>query len=175
MIVEARVFSVILVTMVAFVGCGSDAKSESGGASGTGGAGGSGGGPAASSHEPVAYNGDCSSAKWANVTDECWACLCGACKTTLDACNKDCTDILECAEEKHALVNVTADLNCELRATGNLCLQTPAAQAATQALITFDGCLLNGATERVAGEFRACDTVCKTPYSGDVCQRFPAM
>ena len=173
MIVEARVFSVILVTMVAFVGCGSDSKSESGGTGGAGGEDGSGGKSASGSHDPVAFNGDCSTAKWANTTDECWACLCGACKDTLNACNKDCTNILECAEEKHTLVNVAADLNCELRATGNLCLQTPEAQAATQALVTFDTCLIGASPKPVAGEFRACDTVCKTPYSGDVCQRFP--
>lgn len=171
MILHLRVLAVSLVTMLAFVGCGSDSKSDP---SGTGGAGGAGGaGPASSSHDPVAFNGDCSTAKWANVTDDCWSCLCGACKPKLDVCNKDCTDILECAEEKHSLVNVATDLNCELRATGNLCLQTPAAQAATQALIDFDTCLIGASPKPMAGEFRACDTVCKTPYSGDVCQRFP--
>ena len=174
MMVESRVLGVILVTMLAFVGCGSDSKSGPGKTGVTGQKGNDAGEPSGGSHDPVAYNGDCSTAKWANVTDECWACLCGACKTTLDACNKDCTDILECAEEKHALVNVQTELSCEIRATGNLCLQTPAAQAATQALITFDGCLMAAGTPKpVAGEFRACDTVCKTPYSGDVCQRFP--
>jgi hypothetical protein len=153
MLVEPRVLGVLLVTMLAFAGD-----------------------PPAGSHDPVPYNGDCSSAKWANVTDECWACLCGACKPTLDACNKDCTDILECTEEKQALVNVQADLLCEIRATGNLCLQTPEAQAAAQALIKFDGCLMSASTPKpVTGEFRACETVCKIPYSGDVCQRFPQM
>src|SRR5262245_47663668 len=175
MLVASRVFAGLLVTMLAFVGCGSDSKSQPGRTKVTGGEDDAGGDPPAGSHDPVAYNGDCSTAKWANVTDDCWACLCGACKTTLDACNKDCTDILECTEEKNALVNVRSELLCEIRATGNLCLQTPAAQAAAQALVTFDGCLMNGSTPREAGEFRACETVCKIPYSGDVCQRFPQM
>jgi hypothetical protein len=170
MIVEVRILGVFLVTMVAFVGCGSDSKPET---LGTGGAPGNAPEAGSGSHDPVPFNGDCSAAKWANVTDECWACLCGACKETLDSCNEDCTDIFACAKEKRTLVDVASDINCELRATGNLCLQTPAAQAATMALVTFDSCLIGAATKPVAGEFRACDTVCKTPYSGDVCQRFP--
>ena len=170
MIVEVRILCVFLVTMVAFVGCGSDSKPEM---RGTGGATGDAPEAGSRSHDPVPFNGDCSTAKWANVTDECWACLCGACKDTLDACNEDCTDIFGCAQEKHTLVNVASDINCEIRATGNLCLQTPTAQAAAMALTTFDSCLIGATTKPVAGEFRACDTVCKTPYSGDVCQRFP--
>ena len=175
MMVEARFLGVVLVTMLAFVGCGSDSRSEPGRTKVTAGEGDAGGDPPPGSHDPVDFNGDCSTAKWANVTDECWACMCGACKAKLDACNKDCTDILECTEEKQALVNVQADLFCEIRATGNLCLQTPEAQAAAQALVTFDTCLMGAMPKPVAGEFRACETVCKIPYSGDVCQRFPQM
>lgn len=119
-----------------------------------------------------AFNGDCSTARWASVSDSCWSCLCGACKPKLDACNADCTGILKCAADKHTLVNKATELTCEISATTSLCLTDAKSQAAAQALLDFDGCLL-GATTKQAGDFRACDTECGAVYTGDVCTRFP--
>jgi hypothetical protein len=121
---------------------------------------------------PVITNFDCSVNKWANVSDACWSCMCDACKTTLDACNQDCTDILTCSFEKHTLVNVGADLNCEIVATGTECISDEVSLNAATPLVTFDTCLLT-TTKKAAGEFRACDTACAIPYSGDVCVRYP--
>ncbi len=119
-----------------------------------------------------AFNGDCSTARWTNVSDECWACLCNACKPKLDACNQDCTDVFQCAQAKHTLVNKGTELTCEITATTALCLADPKSQAVAQPLLDFDTCLLT-ATKTHAGDFRACDTECRTAYSGDVCTRVP--
>jgi hypothetical protein len=142
----------------------SDGGASSGGATASGGATGAGGAPAAF--------GDCSKENWSGETDECWSCMCGACKDTLDVCNDDCITALKCAQTQHTLVNVTADIPCEIRATGNLCLQGAKAQAAAQAVLNFDTCLLKSSPDK-GTDFRFCDTVCKHQYSGDVCQRFP--
>jgi len=121
----------------------------------------------------VAFNGDCKSARWANVSDACWSCFCGKCETQLDACNEDCFKGVQCANDKHALVGVAADLPCELRAFGALCLSDPVLQAAASPLLAFDGCLIashDPATEHL----RACEAECGVAYTGDVCNRFPA-
>lgn len=128
--------------------------------------------PDAAPSGPAAFNGDCSTARWADVSDECWSCLCGACKAKLDVCNEDCISVFDCATKNHTLVNVAADITCEIRATGVTCLQDPKAQAAAQPLLNFDTCLI-GAGDK-SKEFRACDAECKVPYPGDVCARFPA-
>ncbi len=122
---------------------------------------------------PMPFNGDCSTARWGHQSDACWSCLCDACADTLNKCNEDCVGIMECATSKHALVNVTSDISCEVRATTLTCLTDPKSQAQAQALINFDSCLLSATPGKPAGEFRTCDTVCKNTYSGDVCQRFP--
>ena len=173
-----------LVGVVLVAGCSSDSKPTV--VDGTGGAGGtradasdaatSGGGAspeAGLGSPPVAFNGDCSTAKWANVSDECWSCLCGACTADLNLCNQDCTGILECATSNHTLVNVSSDISCEIAATTATCLKDPKSQAAASPLLTFDTCLLSASTTKAPGEFRACDTICKTLYTGDVCTRFP--
>lgn len=163
-------------------GCSSDSNAPSEGASRSGNAGasdadaakGSGGGAnVADAALPPAdpFDGDCKSAKWSHVSDECWACMCAACEPTLDLCNEGCTGIFECAQKQHTLVNVAADISCEVRATGVTCIQDPVSQAQTPQLLNLDGCLIGA--KKDPGEFRVCDTVCKTPYSGDVCARFP--
>ncbi|HVU02393.1 MAG TPA: hypothetical protein VHE30_11605 [Polyangiaceae bacterium] len=118
------------------------------------------------------YTKACSTARWGKVSDACWSCLCGACAGQLNACDTDCMGIFVCAEKNQTLVNVGADIQCEIRATAVSCLTTPEAQAATQALLNLDGCLIahGSAPER----FRACEAECQVPYPGDVCERFPA-
>jgi len=162
-------------------GCSSDSKTEdkgSLGAAGSSGAdagsatGGSASGSDAALPAAQPYSGDCKTAKWAHLSDECWACMCAACEPTLDLCKEGCTGIFECAQREHTLVNVGADITCEIRATGATCIQDPVAQAQATQLLNLDGCLLGA--KKDPGEFRVCDTVCKTPYTGDVCQRFPA-
>jgi hypothetical protein len=167
-------------------GCSSDSKTPnegpssggSAGASGSSGAdagvatGGSSSGPDGALPAAEPFNGDCKTAKWAHLSDECWACLCTACEPKLDLCKEGCTGIFECAQKKQTLVNVGSDLGCEIRATGAACIQDPVSQAQTQQLLDLDGCLLGA--KKDPGEFRVCDTVCKTPYPGDVCERFPA-
>jgi hypothetical protein len=116
------------------------------------------------------FNGDCDSARWADVSEACWSCACQTCKDTLDACGDDCMKTLDCTFKNHTLVNNSADIGCEIRATITECLNNPTAQAAAPALTSFDGCLL-GAPK--PGHFRACEVECAIPYSGDVCQRYP--
>jgi hypothetical protein len=166
-----------LLTILVTTGCSSDSKSSGNeipnkgrDAGGSGGAG-SEGDARGAIPAPDAFNGDCKTAKWANLSDECWACMCGACEPTLNLCKEGCTAIFECAQKEHTLVNVGADIGCEVRATGATCIQDPTSQAETPQLLNLDGCLIGAKKE--AGEFRVCDTVCKTPYTGDVCQRFP--
>jgi hypothetical protein len=177
------VFVVALSTVAAASACSSSDSPSGQTKQGTGTDGGSGTPDAAtpdgampgadSGGRPVdAFNGDCSTARWAGLSDSCWSCLCGACKPTLDKCNQDCMSILQCAFDNHTLVNKGTDLSCELTATTVTCLKDPKAQVVATPLINFDTCLI-GATTKHAGEFRACDTECNVPYSGDVCTRFP--
>jgi hypothetical protein len=118
------------------------------------------------------FNGDCESARWADVSDECWNCGCSLCKATLDACDETCMEALKCSLDKHTLVNNAPDLGCELRATLTECLNTPERIAIAQPLTQFDGCLMTS-PGKPAGQFRACEKECAIPYSGDVCQRYP--
>jgi hypothetical protein len=118
------------------------------------------------------FNGDCESARWADVSEECWRCGCSLCKDTLNACDETCMEALNCSLEKHTLVNNAPDLGCEVRATLTECLNTPEKIAIAPPLTQFDGCLMT-APSKPAGQFRACEVECKIPYSGDVCQRYP--
>jgi hypothetical protein len=118
------------------------------------------------------YNADCESARWTDVSEECWNCGCSLCKDTLNACDETCMEALNCSLERHTLVNVAADLGCEIRATLTECLNTPERIAIAQPLTQFDGCLM-AAPSKPAGQFRACEKECGIPYSGDVCQRYP--
>lgn len=118
------------------------------------------------------FNGDCESARWADVSEECWNCGCSLCKDTLNACDETCMEALSCSLEKHTLVDNAPDLGCELRATLTECLNTPERIAIAQPLTQFDGCLMTSPS-KPAGQFRACEKECAIPYSGDVCQRYP--
>jgi hypothetical protein len=120
----------------------------------------------------VAFTGDCSSAKWAPVTDSCWSCLCGACKPKLDVCKEDCMGAFECARLKQTLVNTGSDIMCEIRATAQACLSDPKFQNGAGPLLDLDTCLI--ASPKPAGQMRACAEECGVKYPGDVCQRFPA-
>jgi hypothetical protein len=127
--------------------------------------------PEAGKNTVDAFNGDCTSARWADVSDACWSCQCGACKQTLDACNIDCVGVLACALDHHTLANVGSDVTCEIRATVAECLKDPKSQAVASPLTQFDACLIGAHT---TGHFRACEDECKISYTGDVCQRYPA-
>jgi len=128
-------------------------------------------GPEGGSHHVDPFNGDCGTARWADFSDACWSCACQTCKTTLNACNDDCIGFMECAFQKHTLVNVLADIGCEIRATAGECLTSDSLKAGEGPATQFDTCLI-GAT-KPAGHFRACEVECGVPYSGDVCQRYP--
>jgi hypothetical protein len=190
----SRIGLVALLTMC-FVGCSSEEDDRGGGAAGSGGTGGSAAGGSggtagttdggsgtsgtggsmdsgASSVDP--FNGDCTSAKWANVSDECWACACTACASALNACDETCIDVMWCSIEQDCLVGVGAEINCEIRCVGNQCLTDMAAQMAAGAVIGFDSCLI-GSMDKPAGAFRACEAECGIAYTGTVCERFPMM
>jgi hypothetical protein len=119
---------------------------------------------------PDPFNGDCTTARWSKVSDACWSCMCGACASTLNACDATCATVFECSMEKGTLVNVGAEIQCEIRAVVAECLTDPASQGAAGALINFDTCLITAPKQ--AG-FRVCEDVCQIPYPGDVCTRYP--
>ena len=127
-----------------------------------------GGEPTATNDSPaVEYTGDCSSAKWADVTDACWSCLCETCAAELDACDGACYDVMLCSDEQGCLVRDDAEMSCELRCVTGVCSGPGLLGAAT-----FDSCLL-GAADTAAGQFRACEEICAFNYPGDVCERHP--
>lgn len=129
-------------------------------------------GDAASEARPVdAFNGDCTTARWASVSDACWSCFCSKCKESLNACDEKCVKGIACAAEKHTLVGVASDLQCELRAFGALCATDPDILASSGALVAFDGCLIDN--YRPPEHLRACEAECGVVYTGDVCERFP--
>lgn len=121
---------------------------------------------------PDPYNGDCKSARWANVSDACWSCFCSKCEKPLDQCGDACFEGIKCANDNHVLVGVASDLSCELRAYTAVCESDPVVLAALSVVTSFDSCLIgshNPSTEKL----RACEAACGTIYTGDVCQRFP--
>jgi hypothetical protein len=122
---------------------------------------------------PVAYNGDCDSARWSNVSPRCWSCLCGACKQQLNACTGACTQAFDCALEQDVLVGSAAELVCEIRGTAAVCMQDPTILAAAPELIAFDTCLIAQHTQPKE-KMRACEEECGIRYTDDVCERFPA-
>jgi hypothetical protein len=117
-----------------------------------------------------AYNQDCSTARWANVSDGCWSCLCTQCADSLNKCNGRCAAGMACAFEKKTFVNVAADLSCELAVTVGDCLKEEGGIAQAAAIAAFDGCLVAKA-DQSAGEFRTCEKECGLTYPGDVCAR----
>lgn len=181
---------------MASVSCGSDesepggsgATSGTGAAAGAGASGGAGGGGASSSGASGggaggeagsgaagggaidAFNGDCSSAKWADVSDACWACLCGGCGAELNACDETCMELFVCTGAESCWVGSGDQILCEIRCLGNSCI-TDANRAGAGPLTAFDGCLL-GSPDK-GSDFRLCEAECGLTYPGDVCERFP--
>jgi hypothetical protein len=121
---------------------------------------------------PGPFTGDCSSSRWASVSDACWSCFCNTCKDSLNACNLDCVNGIACASENHTQVGVAADVPCEERAFTAVCLTDPDAQAVVGQLVSFDECLITA--HKPPEQLRACEKECGVIYTGDVCQRFPA-
>jgi hypothetical protein len=117
------------------------------------------------------FNGDCTTAKWADVSDECWQCVCGECQPTLNACDEDCIGIMTCSNDRGCLVNDPAQLNCEIQCVSQTCVPDAGAAAST-AVTNFDICLI-GSPNKTMGMFRACEDVCQINYTGDTCTRFP--
>jgi hypothetical protein len=118
------------------------------------------------------FNGDCSTARWANLSDECWSCFCNTCQDTLNQCNDDCVKGLACGTDNHVLAGVTTDLVCEGRAFGAVCESDPAIHAVADLITKFDICLI-GSRDPVKNHLRACEAECSITYTGDVCERFP--
>jgi len=154
-----------LVATMLFTAC-NDSKQMDGGTHADAGA------PAVNQETPDPFTGDCSSARWASVSDKCWSCFCNTCKDSLNACNLDCVKGIACANENHTQVGVAADVSCEIRAFTATCLKDAAAQAVAGQLVAFDACLINAHTP--AEHLRACEEECGFVYTNDVCQRFPA-
>ncbi len=119
------------------------------------------------------FKGDCKSKRWANVSDACWSCFCDKCETQTNTCGEDCFKVMQCANDKHALVGVGTELPCELRAFPALCLTDPASTAAAGPLLGFDTCLITK-HDPAKEHLRACEAECGITYTGDVCKRFPA-
>jgi hypothetical protein len=117
------------------------------------------------------FNGDCSSARWASVSDACWSCFCNRCKDALNGCNGECFKGAACAVDNHILVGVATELQCEVRAVSATCLKDEASRTAAGPLLQFDGCLIN--QHRDPEHLRACEQECGVTYTGDVCERFP--
>jgi hypothetical protein len=133
-------------------------------ASGTGGA----AGDARPSVDP--FTGDCSAARWADVSGACWSCLCDACADTLNTCEEGCIDLMQCALDEFTLVGDGAEIACEVRATRATCL-LDGNETTWQQAADFDVCLIS--SPKPDGQFRICETECGINYSGDVCERFP--
>jgi hypothetical protein len=117
------------------------------------------------------FTGDCDSARWADVSEACWACLCEGCRDTLNACEDGCIELMQCALEKDTLVGDIAEIGCEVRATRALCLPE-GAEDTWQRAASFDTCLIT-ATPKPEGQFRICEAECGIAYTGDVCARYP--
>jgi hypothetical protein len=133
------------------------------------------GAPAADSGDaqaPDPFTGNCSTARWSDVSDTCWSCLCTTCESALNACNLACVKGIACASENHTQVGVSADIPCEERAFTAECLTDPAIKAVVGPLVTFDTCLIN--MHKPPQMLRACEQECGFVYTNDVCERFPA-
>ena len=119
------------------------------------------------------FNGDCTTANWSpGSSDACWACMCNSCADTLNKCDDDCVDLMQCALDKHALVGKTTEVTCEVRAFTALCATDPAKKAADDAATAFDICLIGKRTSD--SKLRVCEQECGITYTDDVCQRFPS-
>jgi hypothetical protein len=169
-------FSVALLMFGCSTDSGSDAKSPPGNAdagAGGGGAGADAATPKDSGGTPVdPFTGDCTTARWAGVSDECWSCFCNRCKDTLNACNEGCAKGIACGAERHALVGVASEIQCELRAFAAECASDPVIAAEVTPLTNFDTCLI--ASHKAPESLRACEKECSLTYTGDVCARYPA-
>jgi hypothetical protein len=120
-----------------------------------------------------AFNGDCTTANWSSTSsDACWACMCDACATTLNKCNDDCVDLMQCALDEHVLVGKTTEVTCEVRGFQATCLNDPATKSQADATTAFDVCLIASRTPE--SMLRICEPECGLSYTGDVCQRFPS-
>lgn len=139
-----------------------------GGGTGAGGSGGMGTAGAGATSMIDAFNGDCTKARWANVSQTCWSCMCSACASTMNLANRKSMEIFECMVQKKLLVNQLVELTCEQRAGLKDCVN--GATTEWNNLVTFDLCLMSAPNKTT---FRACDTECGTPYPGDVCTRYP--
>jgi hypothetical protein len=155
-----------------FAGCSDTSKTVVNDAGAEAGAPGADAAGAEDSGPPGPFTGDCSSSRWASVSDTCWSCFCNSCKDSLNACNLECVNGIACASEKHTQVGVAADIPCEERAFTAACLTDPDAQAVVSQLVSFDECLI--AAHKPPEQLRACEKECGFVYTGDVCQRFPA-
>jgi hypothetical protein len=121
----------------------------------------------------AAFNGNCKTARWVDVSDACWSCYCSTCEMQLDQCGAGCVKGIQCATDNKVLVGVEADLECESRAFTAACDTDPVIMQAASALYAFDACLITS-HDPAKDMIRSCEAECGTTYTGDVCQRFPA-
>jgi hypothetical protein len=161
---------------LAFVACEKAGPSvdRSGSGGGTADAGKDGGSGTGGSSGIGPFTGDCTTAKWGDVSDVCWTCACTTCKAELDRCDETCASLIQCALTQPCLVGASTDLACEVRCVDQACVQSDPARAAANSGpgTAFDLCLIGA--PKPAGQYRACETECQIHYTGKICSQYPA-
>lgn len=124
---------------------------------------------------PGPFNADCTTTRWADVSDECWSCVCDACASEVNACDETCTSVVECALENECMVEQASNLECEANCVGQECVGTdPDLQAAAEGPLTdFDLCLIEQGGGFAAVLERACAAECEIhPQDAEVCEAY---
>ena len=114
------------------------------------------------------FTGDCSTARWGNVSPACWNCFCNRCKPQLDLCGEDCLGLLKCGSQEST--GKASELSCEARGFIHNCL-TSATQSGLTEVLDFDLCLI--AAHDSTEQLRSCEKECGMKYVDDICERYP--
>ena len=117
---------------------------------------------------PRENTGDCTTGKWADVSDACWACMCETCAETMNACDDGCQTFMAC-QSSQCFVGSQDEMQCEINCAMSSCLAGNL--AAGLAAGDLDSCLI-AAGSPDAGAFRRCEAECGFEYSGTVCDNY---
>ena len=160
-----RLLPALLLTLTSVAlatACGEDTSDSDGGADADAGV------DSAPPGLPMENTGDCTTGKWADVSDACWACMCETCADTTNACDESCQAFMVC-QSSQCFVGSQAEMQCEIR-----CAMSTCASHGLQAGIAagdLDSCLI-AAGSPDAGAFRRCEAECGFEYSGTVCDNY---